>query len=65
METGVIFSNPWSVLPIKNMKYARSCTEIHLSDSGIDKIANFENFPSIETLYLNNNKVRLSFRFER
>ncbi|CAG9328154.1 LRRC72 [Blepharisma stoltei] len=51
-------SNPWGVLPIKNAKYAKSCSEIHLSDRGIEKIDNFSSFTNLEVLWLNNNKIR-------
>lgn len=51
-------TNPWSVLPIKNTKYAKSCTELHLSDRGIKKLENFEAFTNVQVLWLNNNKIR-------
>ena len=35
METEIKVGNPWSILPIKNNKYARDLTEVHLSDRGI------------------------------
>ena len=53
MET----TDPWSILPIKNAKYSKNCTEVHLSDRGYERIANFESFPNLEVLWLNNNKV--------
>lgn len=51
-------SNPWSVLPIKNAKYATSCSEIHLSNRGIETLDNFSSFLNLEVLWLNNNKIR-------
>jgi len=27
-----VYGNPWSVLPIKNNKYAKDLMEVHLSD---------------------------------
>lgn len=33
-----VVANPWSVLPIKNAKYAKSCAEMHLSDRNIDEL---------------------------
>jgi hypothetical protein len=34
--------NPWSILPIKNNKYARDLTEVHLSDRDLVKLEKFE-----------------------
>lgn len=56
METKVV-SDPWSVLPIKNAKCARGTSEVHLSDRNIEVLGNFESFPNLEVLWLNNNKV--------
>lgn len=50
-------SNPWNILPIKNAKSARSCAEVHLSNQNIEKLGNFESFPNLEVVWLNNNKV--------
>jgi Leucine-rich repeat (LRR) protein len=52
------YGNPWSVLPIKNNKYAKDLMEVHLSDRSINKLENFEDFPNLEVIWLNNNKVR-------
>ena len=52
-----VISNPWNILPIKNAKSARNCVEIHLSGQEIEKLGNFESFPNLEVLWLNNNKV--------
>ena len=49
--------NPWSILPIKNAKYARDLTEVHLSDRDLDMLEKFEDFPNLEVIWLNNNKV--------
>ena len=50
-------SNPWNILPIKNAKSARNCTEVHLSNQNIERLGNFESFPNLEVVWLNNNKV--------
>jgi len=34
--------NPWSILPIKNNKYARDLMEVHLSDRELVKLEKFE-----------------------
>jgi len=49
--------NPWSVLPIKNSKYARDLTEVHLSDRNLTRLERFEDFPNLEVIWLNNNHV--------
>ncbi len=49
--------DPWTILPIKNAKYARDLTEVHLSDREIDILENFQDFPNLEVVWLNNNKV--------
>ncbi len=49
--------DPWSVLPVKNAKYARDLIEVHLSDREIDVVQHFEDFPNLEVIWLNNNKV--------
>lgn len=50
--------NCWSILPIKNNKYARDLTEVHLSDRNLDKLELFEQFPNLEEIWLNNNKLK-------
>ena len=35
------FGNPWSILPVKNAKYARDLTEVHLSDRDLDFLEKF------------------------
>ena len=52
--------NPWHILPIKNSKYARDLTEVHLSDRMLTHLDKFENFPNLEVIWLNNNLVNLS-----
>ena len=49
--------DPWSVLPIKNAKQARDCVEVHLGNRGCHRIVNFEQFPNVEVVWLNSNKV--------
>ena len=45
-------------LRVKNAKYAKECTEVNLSNRQISKIGNFELFPYLEVLVLNNNKLK-------
>lgn len=49
---------PWSILPIKNKKYAKDLTEVHLSDRNLTSLEKFDEFPNLEEIWLNNNKVR-------
>ena len=58
VEEPLKIGNPWHILPIKNSKYARDLIEVHLSDRDLDLIERFEDFPNLEVLWLNNNKVR-------
>lgn len=51
-------TTPYSILPIKNRKYARDLTEVHLSDRRLTKLEKFEDFPNLEVIWLNNNYVR-------
>lgn len=50
-------ADPWETIPIKNRKYARECIEMHLAKRGIQQLKEFENFPNLEILYLNDNKL--------
>lgn len=57
VEEPLKIGDPWSVLPIKNAKYARDLVEVHLSDRDLDLLDKFEDFPNLEAIWLNNNKV--------
>ena len=57
MDTEPVIGNPWSILPIKNNKYARDLTEVHLSDRGITNLELFDQFPNLEEIWLNKNKL--------
>ena len=57
MENELKIGNPWSILPIKNNKYARDLTEVHLSDREISRLEQFECFPNLEEIWLNNNNL--------
>eukprot|EP00938_MAST-03A_sp_MAST-3A-sp1_P002799 g2799.t1 len=58
MEEVIEVSNPRSVLPVKNRKYIRNTTEIHLAKRNIDRIENFDEFVNLEVLWLNGNRIR-------
>ena len=57
MGLDVKVGNPWSILPIKNNKYAKDLVEVHLSDRGLNALEKFEMFPNLEVIWLNNNSV--------
>mmetsp|Transcript_4234 Transcript_4234/g.5274 ORF Transcript_4234/g.5274 Transcript_4234/m.5274 type:complete len:82 (-) Transcript_4234:1176-1421(-) len=50
--------NPWSILPIKNKKYAKDLVEVHLSDRELTSLMKFVEFPNLEVIWLNNNSLR-------
>ena len=52
-----VLGNPWDILPIKNMKYAKDCEEVHLGNRKLEGVECFQLFPNIEVLWLNNNLV--------
>jgi len=57
MEFDAKVGNPWSILPIKNKKYAKDLQEVHLSGRGLNSLEKFEEFPNLEVIWLNNNSV--------
>jgi hypothetical protein len=50
-------SDPYAELTFRSEKYAGAATEIHLGGKGITRLANFETFLSLDTLWINNNKL--------
>jgi len=57
MEDEIKLGSPWSILPIKNNKYARDLTEVHLSGRGLTGLEHFDQFPNLEEVWLSNNRV--------
>ena len=57
MGMDVKVGNPWSILPIKNNKYAKDLVEVHLSDRTLNALEKFNEFPNLEVIWLNNNSV--------
>jgi len=49
--------DPLEVLPVKNSKNAKNCIEVHLADRELQELINFDKFPNLECLWLNNNKL--------
>ena len=49
--------DPFDVLPIKNVKKAFECEEIHLGSRGIELLVNFNKFPNLEVLWIDDNNV--------
>ena len=50
-------ANPWEVIPIKNHKEARNATEVHLGQRKANILVNFREFPNLEIVWLNNNRL--------
>jgi len=57
-EKKITEGDPFSVIPIKNAKQAFNCDEIHLGSRKIERLVNFDRFPNLEVLWINDNKVR-------
>ncbi len=58
VEEPLKVGDPWSILPVKNAKYARDLIEVHLSERDLDILEHFEDFPNLEVIWLNNNKLK-------
>lgn len=71
METEIKVGNPWSILPIKNNKYARDLLEVHLSDRNLSRLEQFSDFPNLEEIWISNNllsdldDIKTNFRCKR
>lgn len=50
-------ADPWKVVPVGNLKHAKELTEIHLGNIGAESLANFGDFPNLETVWLNSNRL--------
>lgn len=50
-------ADPWSAIPIKNAKQAKEATELHLGGLKATVLVNFNHFPNLEILWLNNNNL--------
>ena len=57
-EKNINEGDPFDVIPIKNAKQAFECEEIHLGSRNVEKLVQFDKFPNLEVLWLNDNKVR-------
>ena len=53
-----VYANPYDELPLKSDKYASTCTDIHLGGRNITKLTGFDKFISLDTLWLNDNKLK-------
>lgn len=52
-----VLGDPYDALPVKNKKYAKECEEIHLGSRNLTGLTRFEDFPNLEVLWINNNKL--------
>ncbi len=57
MEEELRVGSPWTILPIKNNKYARDLCEVHLSDRNLNALEHFDEFPNLEEIWVSNNKL--------
>lgn len=53
-----VVGDPYDVIPIKDRKCARETVEVYLGRRGIHRIIRFEDFPNLEVLWLNDNKLK-------
>ena len=52
-----VYASPYDELAIKSDKYAGLCSELHLGYKNISKLKDFEKFISLDTLWLNDNRL--------
>ena len=50
-------SDPYSLLEYRTAKHASLATELHLGGKRIKRLANFETFITLDTLWVNNNQL--------
>ena len=50
-------SDPYSELSFKTEKHAGLTTELHLGGRGISRLVNFESFTTLDSLWINNNRL--------
>ena len=53
----MVESDPMAELAKQNAKYVKNCTELHLADRRIQRLAGFDPFVNLEVLWLNNNRL--------
>jgi hypothetical protein len=58
VEEPLRVGDPWSILPVKNAKYARDLIEVHLSNRELDALEHFDDFPNLEVIWINGNKLK-------
>lgn len=51
------YYNSFNEIPYSNWKYVTGIKELFMADRDIDVIGNFDNFVSLEVLWLQNNNV--------
>ena len=49
--------DPYDVIPVKNKKHAKNTTEVCLSNRNVNRLINFDGFPNLEVVWLNNNAL--------
>lgn len=54
---GPVVSRPMDELAVRNAKFARECTELHLGHRGIERLGGFEPFKNLSVLWVNDNLI--------
>jgi hypothetical protein len=57
---GLVVAQPLNELPVVNAKQVRDTVELHLGSRGLQMLWDFDRFVNLETLWINQNKVRVS-----
>ena len=49
--------DPYDVIPVKDRKYAKETVEVYMGRRRIQQLVNFEYFPNLEVVWLNDNNL--------
>ncbi|GMH65259.1 hypothetical protein TL16_g04153 [Triparma laevis f. inornata] len=52
-----VYSDPFGALAVKHGRAVKDCVELYLSNKGITKLAGFNRFVNLDTLWLNDNAI--------
>lgn len=50
--------DPYDVIPVKDRKYAKETVEVYMGRRRIQQLVNFEYFPNLEVVWLNDNNLK-------
>jgi hypothetical protein len=51
-------ADPWDVVPVKNNKYAKDTTELHLGKREAEVLGDFSIFENLQIVWLNDNRLK-------